>query len=245
VYRGIKNILLCGEQLYISCNERYEILTIYFMAIKIGIIGSGQVAQVLAKGFLKHGWEVMIGSRDLTKLQEWKVKSGVALVIGSLEEVASFGDILVLAVKGAGAEPVITRIKTRIDGKTIIDTTNPIEASAPQHGVLRYFTDINESLMERLQQLAPAANFVKAFNSVGNAVMVNPEFAGAKPTMFIAGNDDNAKKEVAGILDKFGWEIADMGKVQAARAIEPLCMLWCISLFLNNEKSHAFKLLKP
>jgi predicted dinucleotide-binding enzyme len=97
--------------------------------------------------------------------------------------------------------------------------------------------------MERLQRAFPAANFVKAFNSVGNASMVNPRFKGVKPTMFICGNDEGAKKAVTAILDRFGWETADMGKVEAARAIEPLSILWCIPGFLRNDWSHAFKLL--
>jgi len=98
--------------------------------------------------------------------------------------------------------------------------------------------------MERLQREFPEARFVKAFNCVGNASMVNPSFAGGKPTMFMCGNDEGAKSTVRGILDQFGWETADMGKVEAARAIEPLCILWCIPGFLGQGWSHAFKLLK-
>ena len=108
---------------------------------------------------------------------------------------------------------------------------------------MKFFTNLDESQMERLQREFPAAHFVKAFNSVGSAFMVNPHFKGGKPTMFICGNDDAAKKTVSGILDQFGWETADMGKVEAARAIEPLCMLWCIPGFLRNDWTHAFKLL--
>jgi len=85
--------------------------------------------------------------------------------------------------------------------------------------------------------------FVKAFNSVGSALMVNPQFEGGRPTMFICGNDETAKQSVSRILDEFGWDSADMGKAEAARAIEPLCMLWCIPGFLRNEWTHAFKLL--
>ena len=98
--------------------------------------------------------------------------------------------------------------------------------------------------MEHLQNLVPDAKFVKAFNSVGNNLMVNPIFPGGKPTMFIAGNNDDAKNEVSIILDEFGWEVADMGKAEAARAIEPLCILWCIPGIIRNEWMHAFKLLK-
>ena len=112
------------------------------------------------------------------------------------------------------------------------------------NGVLKFFTNLDESLMERLQREFAAARFVKAFNSVGNAFFVNPQFKDGKPTMFICGNDEGAKKIVKGILDQFGWETADMGKVEAARAIEPLCMLWLIPGFLRNEWKHAFKLLR-
>ena len=79
---------------------------------------------------------------------------------------------------------------------------------------------------------------------MGNPCMVNPHFDGGKPIMFICGNNEAAKKKVSGILDQFGWETADMGGVEAARAIEPLGMLWCIPGFLRNEWTHAFKLLK-
>ncbi len=110
--------------------------------------------------------------------------------------------------------------------------------------MLKFFTNLDESLMERLQREFPGARFVKAFNSVGSARMVNPVFQGGKPTMFICGDEEAGKKTVATLLDQFGWETADMGKVEAARAIEPLCMLWCIPGFLRNEWMHAFKLLK-
>ena len=124
-----------------------------------------------------------------------------------------------------------------------MDATNPIEDAPPIHGVLQFFTNRNESLMEQLQQEFLSAKFVKAFNSVGAASMVNPLFTGGKPTMFICGNDETAKKSVDGILEAFGWETADMGGAEAARAIEPLCMLWCIPGFLHNQWTHAFKLL--
>jgi predicted dinucleotide-binding enzyme len=112
------------------------------------------------------------------------------------------------------------------------------------NGVIKFFTDLNESLLEKLQKNYPEINFVKAFNSVGNAFMVTPQFPGGKPTMFICGNDAAAKSAVQKILDQFGWETEDMGAMEAARAIEPLCMLWCIPGFTRNQWAHAFKLLK-
>jgi 8-hydroxy-5-deazaflavin:NADPH oxidoreductase len=211
--------------------------------MKVGILGSGIVGQVLATGFLKHGHEVMIGTRTPDKLQDW-VRQNPRGRTGGFDSTAQFAEVVVLAVKGTVAADALRAAgAAHVAGKTVIDATNPIADAPPTNGVLRFFTDLNESLMERLQQEFVGAKFVKAFNSVGNACMVNPQFKGGKPTMFICGNDDAAKRIVAGILDQFGWETADMGKVEAARAIEPLCMLWCIPGLLRNEWSHAFKLL--
>jgi 8-hydroxy-5-deazaflavin:NADPH oxidoreductase len=215
------------------------------MKTKIGILGSGVVGQVLADGFLKYGYEVKIGSRDISKLKEWKSKAGAKASVGSFSEAALFGEIIVLAVKGGAVmEALKLAGENNLNGKTLIDATNPIDDKAPENGVLRFFTNLDESLMEQLQKAFPKAKFVKAFNSVGNPMMVNPDYKGIKPSMFICGNDENAKKEVQNILDQFGWETEDMGKAEAARAIEPLCMLWCIPGFLRNEWTHAFKLLK-
>jgi hypothetical protein len=216
------------------------------MATKIGILGSGIVGKTLADGFLKYDYEVKIGTRSPYKLDEWLNEAGEKASVGSFEETAAFGDLIVLAVKGHAAETVLSIAGDQnLEGKTVIDATNPIDESAsPTNGVLHFFTEINHSLMETLQEGMPGANFVKAFNSVGSHFMVNPDFDGSTPTMFICGNDDSAKSEVSDIIKKFGWEVSDMGKVEAARAIEPLCMLWCIPGFLSNSWSHAFKLLK-
>lgn len=211
--------------------------------MKIGVLGSGVVAQTLAAGFLKHGYEVMAGTRDQTKLMEWATAHPKGF-LGSFSDAATYGDVLVLAVKGsAAAEALRAAGSARLAGKVVIDTCNPIADAPPADGVLPYFTEPNQSLLEQLQNEFPAVRLVKAFNSVGSAQMVNPQYPGGRPTMFICGNDETAKKTVTTILDKFGWETADMGKAASARAIEPLCMLWCIQGFTKNEWTHAFKLL--
>jgi hypothetical protein len=211
--------------------------------MKVGILGSGDVAKSLGSGFLKHGHGVMMGTRSPGKLKDWAAKHSKGRV-GTFDEAARFGEVVVLAVKGtAAAEALRSAGAANLAGKPVIDATNPIADAPPTNGVLRFFTNFDQSLMERLQQEFGSARFVKAFNSVGNACMVNPKFKGGKPTMFICGNDDVAKKTVSGILDQFGLETADMGKAEAARAIEPLCMLWCIPGLLRNEWTHAFKLL--
>jgi len=213
--------------------------------MKIGILGSGDVAKALGEGFIKHGHEAMLGTRSAGKLADW-VKANPKSRVGSFQEAAKFGEAIVLAVKGGAAgEALKAAGAANLAGKTIIDATNPSTDEPPTDGVLNFFTDFKESLMERLQKQFPNARFVKAFNSVGADLMVNPQLKGGKPTMFICGNDASAKKTVGGILDQFGWETADMGTAQAARAIEPLAILWCIPGFLKNEWAHAFKLLRP
>ena len=212
--------------------------------MKIGILGSGVVAQTLGTGFLKYNHQVMLGTRTTSKLDEWKNKNPGSQV-GSFSNAAAYGEIIVLAVKGSVAIEALNNAgSANLSGKTIIDATNPIADEAPENGVLKFFTANNESLMEQLQNKFPEAKFVKAFNSVGSAGMVNPQFNDGKPTMFICGNDNSAKSQVSEILDQFGWEVEDMGGIEAARAIEPLCMLWCIPGFLKNDWLHAFKLLR-
>ena len=201
------------------------------------------MGQVLASGLIKHGHDVVIGTRDPAKLEAW-AKSNPKGRVAGFSDAGKFGDVVVLAVSGAVAAEALAAVGSdALAGKVIIDATNPI-GGPPQNGVLKFFTSLDESLMERLQKQLPATRFVKAFNSVGNARMVNPDFGGVRPTMFICGNDTAAKGTVTRILDQFGWETEDMGGAEAARAIEPLCMLWCIPGFLRNEWTHAFKLLK-
>lgn len=212
---------------------------------KVGVLGSGVVGKVLAAGFKSHGYDVMIGSRDPEKLQEWMETDRQVERSGTFEDTAAFGDILVLATKGTAAMDALKLAgASSLKGKTIIDATNPIADAPPDNGVLKFTTSLDHSLMEELQDAFPEGKFVKAFNSVGNAFMIDPDFGGIKPTMFIAGNDESAKAEVATILGQFGWETEDMGGAEAARAIEPLCILWCIPGFRRNQWSHAFKLLK-
>jgi len=213
--------------------------------MKIGIIGSGDVAKSLGAGLRRKGHEVLLGSSDPAKLATWAAGSGGART-GSFAQAAAFGEIVILAVKGTGALAAVRSAGPQaLAGKTVIDTTNPIADAAPVNGVLQYFTGPNDSLLETLQREFPAVHFVKAFNSVGHAQMIDPQVAGGAPTMFIAGNDEAAKASAAALVREAGWDVADMGHAEAARAIEPLCMLWCIPGFLRNEWAHAFKLVQP
>ncbi|MEO7983442.1 MAG: NAD(P)-binding domain-containing protein [Bacteroidota bacterium] len=214
--------------------------------MKAGIIGSGIVGRVLASAFLKEGHKVMLGTRNISKEEvlNWQQENPGGL-LGSFQETAQFGELVVLAVSGLAVEDAIALAgKEHFRDKVVIDTTNPIAAVPPDNGVLKFFTTLEDSLMERIQKILPEARVVKAFNSVGNAFMYKPQFTDGKPSMFICGNDDPAKQIVTGILSSFDWETEDMGKAEAARAIEPLCILWCIPGFIRNQWGHAFKLLK-
>jgi predicted dinucleotide-binding enzyme len=208
----------------------------------IGILGSAIVGQTLAQGFKSHQYEVRIGSRTPAKLSEFSARSGIAA--GTLSEVAAWAEGIVLAVKGFVAREALTQAgKANLAGKIVIDTTNPISDAPPVDGVIQFFTGPNSSLLEQLQAAFPEARLVKAFNSVGYARMVNPVFTSGRPTMFYCGNDPKAREEVGRILEQFGWDAADMGTAAAARAIEPLCQLWCIPGFRQNHWTHAFRLL--
>jgi predicted dinucleotide-binding enzyme len=213
---------------------------------KVGILGSGVVGQALAEGFIKHGYEVMISSRNMNKLHELKKTIDFKGELGSFEDAAKFGDIIVLAAKGSAAKDMLDLAgKQYLNGKTVIDVTNPIDDNAKPHmGVIKFYKTDQDSLMEQLQAYVPEANFVKAFNHVGYSLMVNPEFDCIKPSMFICGNSDAAKSEVKEILEKFGWEPEDMGMANSASVIENLCILWLIPAFTHNSWTHAFKLLK-
>lgn len=212
--------------------------------MKVGILGSAMVGQTLAKAFKSEGHNVMIGTRNTAKEDIIRFKNETQIAIGTFDEAAKFGELIVLCVRGTGAEEALQLAgKENISNKIIVDTTNPISDKPPVNGVLNFFTDQNNSLMEKLQSSFPQVKFVKCFNSVGSALMYKPALS-STPTMFICGNDDDAKKTVTDILTSFGWEAADMGKAEAARAIESLCVLWCIDGFLKNDWMHAFKLLK-
>jgi len=212
--------------------------------MRIGVLGSGVVGKALAAGFAGHQHEVMIGSRSPEKLVDW-LRENPGVGSGLFGDVAAFADVIVLAVKGTAAnEALAIAGEDNHAGKPVIDATNPIADEPPVNGVLKFFTSLDESLMEQLQRQYPRTRFVKAFSSVSSARMVNPHFEGGKPTMFICGNDATAKEVVTGILGQFGWETEDMGGVEAARAIEPLCMLYCIPGFTREQWTHAFKLLR-
>ena len=211
----------------------------------VGVLGSGVVAKTLAKGALSKGYSCCIGSRTLSKVKAIAQEVGDGLEYGTLEEVGKRSDILILAVKGVAAESVVKSIRKELQGKVIIDACNPIdEAAGRKAGILEYFKlPGNVSLIEHLQNVVPEAKFVKAFNSVGSSLMVDPKLKQGVPSMFICGNDAEAKATVTELLTKFGWETCDMGSARSGYCIEQLCILWCARGFNDGKWNHAFRLL--
>jgi predicted dinucleotide-binding enzyme len=212
------------------------------MTMKIGVLGSGHVGQALSKGLHALGHEVRIGSRAGGKLAEFSAASGVTE--GSFADVARFADVVVLAVKGTVAEALVQELGAALDGKVVLDTTNPISDAPPKDGIVQYFTGPNDSLLERLQAAAPKARVVKWFNSVGAHLMVSPKLA-VTPSMFICGNDADAKGVAGDLAKALGWNVEDVGTAAAGHAIEALCQLWCAPGFLRNDWMHAYAVLRP
>jgi predicted dinucleotide-binding enzyme len=210
--------------------------------IRVGILGSGEVGRALARGFAGLGHDVKVGSRDPEKLADFTASAGSRITSGTFAEAAQFGDVLVLATLGTGTESAIRLAGIdAFDGKVVIDTTNPLDFST---GMPRLSIGHTDSLGEVVQRLIPKARVVKAFNTVGNALMVNPQLPGGPPDMFIAGNDADAKKIVAQICEHFGWGVVDLGGVESSRYLEPMCLTWVMHGILSKSWKHAFKLLR-
>jgi len=209
--------------------------------MKIGILGSGDVAKSLASGFLGRGDTVMLGTRDPTKLVDWLSEARGEAHAGSFPDAAEFGEIVVLATLGTATVSVLEAAGPASFGnKIVIDATNPLghDGAAPHLTI-----GFDDSLGERVQRALPDARIVKAFNTAGNGTFVRPDVAGGPPTMFIAGDDDGAKRSVAEILHDFGWESADLGGIVASRYLEPMCMAWVAYGRTHGTWTHAFKLL--
>ena len=209
--------------------------------ISIGVLGSGDVGRVLARGFSDLGHAVKIGSRDPGKLREWAEAAGERVSIGTFADAARFGDVIVLATLGTATEEAIRLAGIdSFQGKVVIDATNPLDFSKGLPALTIGHTD---SLGEVVQRLIPNARVVKAFNTVGNALMVNPQLPGGPPDMFICGNDEDAKKIVSQICEHFGWGVIDIGGIEGSRYLEPMCLTWVLHGIRSQSWEHAFKML--
>lgn len=200
--------------------------------MRIAVLGSGQVGRALASGYTRHGHDVVLGTRQ-PAVEGFAVASPV--------EAVRDADLAVLAVRGEAAADLVGSLAADLDGRVLVDATNPLASSGPPG----LFVGTTDSLGERVQRAAPGARVVKAYNTVGNPLMVDPDLPGGPPTMFIAGDDHSAKETVADLLRETGWDVADLGGIQAARWLEALCMAWVAYGARAGTWDHAFRLLRP
>jgi predicted dinucleotide-binding enzyme len=212
--------------------------------MQIGIVGSGEVGQALGLGFIKLGHDVKLGSRDPDKLKPWVAMAGRHASAGTLEETTRFADVAVLATVWSGTENALKlgNAAANLAGKLVMDVTNPVVSETAKP--LRLALGHTDSGGEQVQRWLPQSKVVKAFNTVGAADMVSPKFAGGPPDMFICGEDASAKQVVAGFCKNFGWGAVDMGGIEGARFLEPLCLLWVEYGMRTDTWHHAFKLLR-
>jgi 8-hydroxy-5-deazaflavin:NADPH oxidoreductase len=218
--------------------------------MKIGILGSGEVGRRLGDGFIRLGYDVKIGSRNPEKEEVVQWISSHADDIkrafsGTFMDAARFGEIVVIATSWEGTLNAIEMAgKNNFDGKIVIDVTNPLDFSKgmPPKLALGFL----DSAGEIIQKMLPDSRVVKAFNTVGNSHFFNPSFPiGGPPTMFICGNDDEAKKFVTDkIIATSGWEVVDAGRIEQSRLLEPLAFLWITLYFKTGSPNHVFKLLR-
>lgn len=213
--------------------------------MKIGIIGSGDVAQSLGAGLLEAGYSVMIGSRDAKKksLQEWNKQNTHKAEFGDTTQAAAYGDIAILAIAWHAAEDVLSQIRPELAGKVVIDVTNPINFNDDEAPTLTVGHTISGG--EIVQQNLPDSHVVKTLNFINHANMTKPDYGEGTPIMFVCGNNDSAKKQVRDLLIDLGWEdILNLGPIEKSRLLEPLCLLW-IEYGANRDTwNHAFSVLE-
>jgi 8-hydroxy-5-deazaflavin:NADPH oxidoreductase len=211
--------------------------------MKVGVLGSGEVGQALGRGFASRDHEVMLGTRSpqSEKVQAW-VAEGAARSGGTFADAAAFGELVVLATLGLAAEEALDLAgPEQLAGKVVIDATNPLEYL--DDGSVRLAFGFNDSLGERVQRKLPKARVVKAFNTVGNPYMIDPELPGGPPTMLICGDDADAKAAVSALCEDFGWEAADLGPIERSRTLEEVAMAWVYYGVARGSWDHAFKIL--
>jgi hypothetical protein len=212
---------------------------------RVGVLGSGEVGRSLAGGFLGHGHDVMIGSRDPGKpeLREWLSGDGAGARAGTFAQTAEHGELLVLAVLGNAAPDAIADAgRDNFSGKVVIDATNPLDFSDGFPPKLSVSGE--DSLGERVQRGLPDAKVVKAFNTIGSPYFVDPKFSVGEPTMLIAGDDAGAKSTVGDVLADFGWsDIVDIGGIEGSRELEAICIVWVKIGGARGSWDHGFKLL--
>jgi predicted dinucleotide-binding enzyme len=210
--------------------------------MRIGILGSGPVGRTLGEGFASNGHEVKLGSRTPGKqeVQDWLKTTEGKVSVGSFSDAATFAETVVLCCLGEATENVIKLAEPKnLDGKLVIDATNPLDFSKGMPPGL--FVGTTDSLGERVQRMLPNAKVVKCFNIVNNQTMISPQMKDGLPDMVICGNDEGAKQKVTELLKEFGWgEPIDIGGIDGSRWLEAYTALWVrLAVKLGNFRIAA------
>ena len=195
---------------------------------KIGVFGTGIVGKTIGAKLIKLGYEVMMGSRTATneKALAWVDANGKNASTGAFADAAAFGEIIFNCTKGDVAIDIFKQAGIeKFANKLIIDVSNPLDFSKGMPpSLISQYANIN-SLGEEIQKLLPDADVVKTLNIVNCEVMVEPTKSGGDPTMFISGNNTDAKEKVKMILNQFGWkDIIDLGDITTARGLKCCCL---------------------
>ena len=198
--------------------------------MRFGVLGTGVVGHTIADKLVDVGHEVMMGSRAAgnEKAVAWATERGAAAREGSFADAARFGEMVVNATAGAASVDALGAAGAEnLAGKVLIDIANPLDHSA---GMPPTFTVCNtDSLGEQIQRAFPQARVVKALNTINAEVMVDPSVVGDSHTVFICGDDPDAKERVSQLLQSFGWpseDIVDLGDIAGARGAEMYLALW-------------------
>ena len=188
------------------------------------------VGQTLGRKLVSLAHEVRMGSRQAgnEKAVEWVAGAGVGASEGTFADAAEFGDLIINATGGAVTMDVLAAAGgDNLAGKVLIDVSNPLDFSGGPPPILSVCN--TDSVAEQIQRTYPDTRVVKSLNTVNCGVMVSPILAGESHTMFLCGNDEEAKAEVRGLLESFGWppgDLLDLGDITAARGMEMYVMLW-------------------
>ena len=194
--------------------------------MRMGVLGSGTIAQALSARLAELGHNVVIGTRDANKLRGWQ-SSNQRVLIGSFAETAAHGDMVFNATNGAGSLNALTLAgEENLADKILVDVSNPFDFS---NGFPPSLTVVGtDSLAEQIQRAFPMARVVKTLNTVNARVMTHPlEVANGDHHVFISANDADAKAQVSDLLRTFGWiHIFDLGDLTTARGTEAYMLLW-------------------
>jgi predicted dinucleotide-binding enzyme len=191
--------------------------------MQIAIVGSGVVARFLGQAFAAAGHDVTLGTRDPEQTRARDEWAGVSLPLATYADLA--GEVFVNATKGDGSLHALRAVGPALDGKVVIDTSNPLDASRGFPPSL--FVSNTDSLAEQLQQALPQVRLVKMFNTMAHEVMVDPAQLRQESTIFVAGNDADARQVAAALAADLGWtDVLDLGDLTAARGLEMYIPLW-------------------